>query len=158
MSDEQRSLYLKSQRDFSLAELELKRIQTLEPENKEAINAVAYRIVDLRQALIDLEQEQASFFNNTAEARAQQKLIQWLVLHLSYFKPTKPEGESDWVLFFTGKTSEEKLACFDSMVEAKDELLNLSNNMLEFLATILASTNGNLSKEDLESFVSTLKG
>ncbi len=157
LSEGQKKDYQKMQADFLLAETELRRLQVTEPESKESINTLANQMVDLREQILDFQQEQAVFFNNTAEAKARQKLIEWLVLHLSFYKPVKADESLDeWTPLFAGKTTDEKLASFDKMIEENSELFGKSRSMLEFLATVLASSEGPISKEDIEAFAATM--
>lgn len=158
LSDEEKTHFTKMQADFVLVETELRRLQVNHPDDKTAIEAAAINLVDLRQKLLDFQQERAVFFNNTAEAKARQKLIEWLVLHLSYQQVINPdETLGEWVPLFAGKTTEDKLVVFDQMIEDSHEVFAKARNMLEFLATVLASSDGSVSKEEVEAFAETLK-
>jgi succinate dehydrogenase flavin-adding protein (antitoxin of CptAB toxin-antitoxin module) len=158
LSDDQKKEYHKLLADYDLADIELRRLLINETENKDAIEAVALRKVDLKQSIMNFQQEQAVFFNNTAESKARQKLIEWLVLHLSYVQEVKSdESLGDWKPLFVGSTTEEKLVSFDQMVEDESPIFAKSRSMLEFLATVLASSDGSVSKEEVEAFAETLR-
>lgn len=158
LSEDQKKDYHKKLADYDLADIELRRLLIQHPDDKAAIEAAALIKVDLKQSILDFQQEQAVFFNNTAEAKARQKLIEWLVLHLSYQQIINPdESLGDWTPLFAGKTTEEKLVSFDKMVEDQHEIFTKARNMLEFLATVLASSDGSVSKEEVEAFAETLK-
>lgn len=158
LSEDEKKGYDKMQADFLLAETELRRLQVNEPENKEAIEATALRLVDLKQQILDFQQERAVFFNNTAENMARQKLIEWYVLWLSYYKPVNPdESFGEWVPLFPGKNTTEKLASFDKLAEEDSPLLTKSRALLEFVGTVLANAGGAVSKEEIAEFADTLK-
>lgn len=135
LSDEQKDYYNVLQRDFMLAETELKRLQVNEPDNKDAINEVALKFVTLRQAILDFQQEQSVFFANTAESKARQKLIEWAVLFLTYYRPLNDKGEpGEWTPFFAGKDIEEKLNTYDEVIERQDEMWVKAHDWIELLA------------------------
>lgn len=158
LSDDQKKAYHKLLADYDLADLELRRLLINETDNKTLIEATALLKVDLKQQIMDFQQEQAVFFNNTAESKARQKLIEWLVLHLSYSQEVKSdESLGEWAPLFAGKTTEDKLVSFDRLVEDESPLFAKARSMLEFLATVLASSDGTVSKEEVEAFAETLR-
>lgn len=158
LSEDEKLRFNRMQADLLLTETELRRLQVNDKDNTSAIEAAAIKLVGLRQQLIDFQQERAVFFNNTAEAKARQKLIEWLVLHLSYSQAVNPdESFGEWVPLFAGADTEAKLVSFDKMVEDNHELFAKARNMLEFLATVLASSDGSVSKEEVEAFAETLR-
>lgn len=135
LSNEDRDKFNALQRDFLLAETELRRLQVNERDNSDAINAEALKLVTLRQELIDFKQAQSVFFENTAESKARQKLIQWVVLYLTYYKPVNDKGEpGEWTPFFAGNTVDEKLDALDKVVENNDELWNKAADYIALLA------------------------
>lgn len=158
LSDEQVKGYRKLLADYDLADIELRRLLINETENRAQIETVALRKVDLKQQIMDFQQEQSVFYNNTAESKAREKLVEWLVLHLAYSQEIKPdESFGEWMPMFAGATTEEKLVSFDKLVEDESPLFAKSRSMLEFLATVLASNDGSVSKEEVEAFAETLR-
>jgi hypothetical protein len=140
LSNEQKDYYNTLQRDFLLAESELRRLQVNERDNKVAIDDFALKMVTLRQAILDFQQEQSVFFNNTSEAKARQKLVEWLVLYLTYYRPLNDKGEpGEWTPFFAGATIEDKLEAFDEIVEKNDEMWNAAHDLIELIATVYAN-------------------
>lgn len=157
LSDVDAKKYRQMQADFLLVEKELRTLQVTTPDAKPAIEAAALRFVTLRQDLIDFQAEQAVFFANTAEAKARNKLVEWLVLHLSYYKPLNPAGEpTEWTPFFAGKDTEDKLAALDNLAETQNELWSKAQPMLNFFATAWANSGDAVDKEEAEAFASTL--
>lgn len=140
LSNEQKDYYNGLQRDFLLAETELKRLQTNPADNKDAIEATAMRFVTLRQNILDFQQEQSQFFTNTAEAKARQKLIEWLVLYLTYHRPVTAAGEpGEWVPYFAGLTIEQKLDAYEAVLEKQDESWLKAHDLIELIATVYAT-------------------
>ncbi len=158
LSDDQKKAYHKMLADYDLLDIELRRLLSFDKENKVTIEATALAKVDLKEQIMDFQQEQAVFFKNTAESKARQKLIEWLILHLSYVQDVKAdESLGDWRPMFAGRTTEEKLTSFDKLIDEESPLFAKARPMLEFLATVLASSDGTVSKEEVEAFAETLR-
>lgn len=156
------------QHQLMQAEQEWIRLTTLSnktDEEKAAVDTALRRFLDLRQSFIEIQQQQAPFFENTAENKARQKLIEWLILHLVYYKPegylegtdAKEHEKHEWKPFFAGDTIEEKLRSFDKMVEDENELFIKARPTFEFFATVWASSDGNVTKEEVEAFAANMK-
>lgn len=150
ISDEQKLAYRRKQADLLRLEQEMKRAEVGEPRDEALLDSLALKLVELRDDIIAFEREQQSFFENTAEAKAREKLIEYLVLHLSFHRLDETK---DWEPFFKGATTEEKLAAFDRMHEAQDELLTLARSRLEFLGAVRASNPGPIARDRLEEFL-----
>lgn len=157
LSDFDAKKYNQLQADFLLAEGDLKRLQVSAPDDKTAIEEAALRFVTLRQEIIDFQQQQSVFFSNTAEAKARVKLTEWVLLHLTYYKPVNAAGEpTEWTPFFAGKTTAEKFAALDEYAETQNELWAKSKSMLEFMATAWVSGGDAIDKDELEAYAATI--
>ena len=73
-------------------------------ENKTKEAEIIGKIAEVRREIVDMETDYASLFNHTADTKAQNRVILWYVLNLTYVA----HGEEDPELFFVGKTFEEK--------------------------------------------------
>lgn len=153
MSDEQKNAYRQKRVDLLKLEQELKRCLVNEPENTGKSEALMLKLEELRDDITAFEREQSSFFENTAEAKAREKLVEYLILHLSYFRH---DPSKDWEPFFKGSNTAEKLISFDKMIEDQDELLGKSRTYLEFLAAVRASNSGPISRDSLEKYLETI--
>ena len=109
-------------------------------------------LLDLRERFIKMQQSQETFFANTAEAKARNKLIEWLVLHLSYYRIDETK---DWQPFFVGDDTESKIGYLEKLEDAEDELYKTAIDQLTFVAALFVSLNGNLKKEDIDAFLAT---
>ncbi len=158
LSDDQKKAYHQMLADYDLADIELRRLLVSSPDEKVAIETAALRKVDLKESIMSFQQEQSVFFSNTAEAKARDKLVEWLLLHLSYYKPVNAdESTGEWTPLFAGKTTEDKLLSFDRLVEEESQLLSKSRPMLGFLAAVIASGDTAVPKEEVEAFAETLQ-
>lgn len=124
---------------FMAAETTLKRLEIDPVANKDALTAARLEFMKTRNEILRIQSDNAVFFQNTAEAKARQKVIEWVLLHLTYYRPIKDDGtEGDWMHFFEGETTEAKLAHFDTLVERNDVMWDKARDVLEFLATFCA--------------------
>lgn len=82
------------------------------------------RFVRIQNSIQSIEGARNSLFQNTAEVRARNKTIFWLVLFLTY---VQEEEDKDPVPMFIGNTFQEKVANYDKQLE--------ENNLFVFRAT-----------------------
>ena len=145
--------YRQLQTDFFLAESELKRLQIVASEDKAPLEAAALKFVTLRDELVEFQKSQDVFFLNTAEAKARLKLIEWVLVHLAYYKPLNAAGEpGDWTPFFSGKTTGDKLDQLDEYTTTRNELWMKAKSMLEFMATSWVMGGDSIDKAELEAY------
>ncbi|SVC06573.1 uncharacterized protein METZ01_LOCUS259427, partial [marine metagenome] len=100
-----------------------------EDKNKKT-ELIIEEITKIRTELIRFENLRNSFYEQTAEARAQRLASIWWVVQLSHFRENK---DSVYENVFTGDTYEDKLAHFDQMDEGEDEFWNKNTARLAYL-------------------------
>ena len=91
---------------------------TKKKENKEKIDAVLEDLTKTRKEIIDIESNYRSLFDHTADSKAQNKLLLWYILNLTY---VKPDGEDKEKPYFQGEEFEDKLQNFYAKEESPDE-------------------------------------
>jgi hypothetical protein len=106
-------------------------------------------ILDLRDKIMDFERQQSVFFENTAEAKARNKLIEWLVLSLTYHRDSP---EKNWESFFKGLDMDERYKVLEKYEEEDNELYLKARDKLSLIGSLLAM-NSDLRKEDVELFI-----
>lgn len=127
-----------------LQEIETARATAQIAHDSATLSTLDVELVTLRERFAQLYRIKESLLQNTAEAKAVQRLVEWLVLYMSY---TRPNTSSPWVPFFAGATEEEKYASLDSMDE--NELYQKGISNLNAVAELFVATGGNLKPEDL---------
>jgi len=150
--------YQELQNDLLETEKSLLEMETLEKEKKDEIGALRRKFFDVRERMIEIQRTQSQFFEDTAEAKARLKKIEWIVLNLSYYQPLNAEGspQEEWVPFFPGDSLDAKLDHYDSLVQKQDPLLMKAKPMLSFLATVIAH-DSDMTKEEIEAYTESIK-
>jgi hypothetical protein len=93
-------------------------------ENTEKISSILEDLGELRRQIVDLEGVYASLFNHTADSKAQNRVILWYVLNLTYFVKGEDE-EAEPEPFFKGENFEEKESYYYTLDETEDALYSL---------------------------------
>lgn len=138
LSDNDRDRYMKMQKDLLDTQERLTSLRA-DKDNPE-IESLKIRFLTLRQDILEFEQEQSAFFSNTAEAKARDKLIEWLAIHMTFYRPIDDGGApGEWTPYFKGANTGEKLAALDEVIESEDPLWLGASNRITFMATVIAS-------------------
>ncbi len=95
-------------------------------DNKK-ITDTLHKLSTVRKEIVEMETAYSSVFNHTADTKAQNRVVLWYVLNLSYIQKETDEEPS---VFFKGNTFEEKLSHYYELDESADELYGLIQNKL----------------------------
>lgn len=149
LSEEQRKYYYGLQTDLLLAMQDLEFARINEKEDTEKHKTLGNLVVKLRDEIFKFQQEQAVFFENTAESKSRIKHVEYLTLHMSYFRT---DEDKDWEPFFKGKETEEKIKSLELFEEKQDQLYLKARNELMFIASIYVGSNGSADTTTIKSF------
>lgn len=119
----------------------------LEDKDKEKRDNVFEEIFSIRGKIMEFENSATLFYQDTAEAKARNKLIEYFILHLTYFRE---DTAKEWLPYFKGETVEEKIKHLSSLEDGDDELYMRIGERLAFVVTLLL-TSPNLTKEEIEN-------
>ena len=115
-------------------------------EDTEKKSQILNDIAALRRNIIEIETSYASLFNHTADVKAQNRVIMWYVLNLTYTS----RGEQDPEQFFKGDTFEEREQNYYELEEQNDELYLLIQNKLATFMSYWYFAASSLTKEDFD--------
>ena len=132
----------KLQTDFT--RLNTKTTKKNPEENKTKEAEIIGKIAEVRREIVDMETAYASLFNHTADTKAQNRVILWYVLNLTYIV----RGEEDPEEFFPGQTFEEREQAYYDLDEAGDELYNLIQAKIATFVSYWYFTSG-VTREEL---------
>ena len=133
-----------------LAELQTKftnyKLKTQDPEKFTNDQRSVYEdIATLRRTIAGIETNYSALLNHTADVRAQNKVVLWYILSLTYL-----EDKGELIPFFEGSEVEDKKESFYGMEEQEDNLLELIyDKLMAFISFWYFSVNSSIA--DFES-------
>lgn len=122
-----------------------KEYETSDDINKERLKI---EIQKLGEKIMEFENSQSEFFINSAEAKARNKTIEWLVLNLSF---TRDDNTKEWKPFFLGDSLEKKYESLEKMEEEESEFYIKTRERLMFVAAMYLALGNSIKKEDIDS-------
>jgi hypothetical protein len=125
--------------------LQIKNVKS--EKNKERMNEIAGRIAVLRKDIINVETSYSNLFNHTADVRAENKVIQWYILNLTYIQKDQDDEMS---LLFEGRDFDQKLQVYYEMEEDGNELYDLVGGKIAALYSFWYYSSGTVSHIDME--------
>ena len=115
-------------------------------KDKERETELLGEMANIRRDIVDMETSYSSLFNHTADTKAQNKVILWYLVNLSYYQ----EDEEDAKPFFSSEESEDKIEEYYDIDENGHEIFDLAKDKLTtFLSFWYFSTNA--TKEDFDN-------
>lgn len=124
-------------------------IQNKTDKQKARVDDITSELAQVRRRIVEAESNYQSLFDHTADVKAQNRLILWYVVMLTYFK----EDEEDYKPYFGPGTFEDKLEEYYKKEESEDSTYFL---IAKKAATILAFWFFNQAS-DKESFDDLMK-
>lgn len=114
---------------IELSELNLKKQEDRTSDEHDTAQKLASEISDLQNKVLSFESAQFMIYENTAEAKARNKTITWLLLHLSYEK-----NGDQYIPLFKSSDLEGKLDEYEDIQE--DEFLVSVLGRINYLITL----------------------
>jgi hypothetical protein len=97
--------------------------KTLTDEQKEKLDEAKNIFASTKNQVMEYEQAIRSQFSQTADVKAEQKLIEWLVFHLSYYEEDV-DGKKELFPLFEGDSFDEKRAIYLDLCELLEDIDN----------------------------------
>tara|TARA_Y100001938_G_C8089756_1_gene434325 strand:- start:1211 stop:1966 length:756 start_codon:yes stop_codon:yes gene_type:complete len=118
-------------------------------KQKDKLEKIKSKVALVRKDIVEIETTFSSLFDHTADIKAQNKLILWYVLNLTYIQD---EEEDSFVEFFKGDSFEEKTNYYYKLEESVDDFYNA---LVQKSTTIMAFWyfNQASSKEEFDDLV-----
>jgi len=134
-------LYIKlTEKNKLLDELNLiKEIEKTE-EQKDQTQIVYADIISLTTKIREIEENQLSLYNQTAETYAKNKLLIWWLLHLSYGKDGEPK------CYFDGESYDDKIKKYDVLLEKEDDFVN---KILKYFTSLVGFWSASSNEKEL---------
>jgi hypothetical protein len=116
-------------------------------KDEERIKEISGEIAVLRKDIINVETSYSNLFNHTADVRAENKVIQWYILHLTFIQK---DADDDLDTLFEGNDFEQKLQIYYELEESGDELYDLIGGKIAALYSFWYYSSGAVSAADFE--------
>lgn len=132
-------------------------VLNLKPESERSedyakkIENLTSEILRRRKTLMEKETSYITLFNHTADIKAQNKVILWYILNLTFIKDTSKK-EADFQPLFPGKTFEQKEAAMFDYEDNKDEIYDKCYSKLASIISYWFFT-GNPDKDEFDRIV-----
>lgn len=126
----------KLQKDYTSLSLKTNRIEGEE-------DAILTKIAQARKEAVQIETEYLNLFNHTADVIAQNNIIRWFCLNMTY----KQESGGSIAPFFAGNTVQEKMDYMNKLDEDGDEIYEKAYKKLATFVTFWYYSK-NANKED----------
>lgn len=125
--------------------LQIKNVKS--EKDKEKISDISGKIAVLRKNIINVETSYSNLFNHTADMRAENKVIQWYILHLTFIQKG---DEEEMTPLFEGNDFDDKLQRYYELEEEGDELYDLVGGKIAALYSFWYYSSGAVEKADFE--------
>lgn len=116
-------------------------------KDEERIKEISGEIAVLRKDIINVETSYSNLFNHTADVRAENKVIQWYILHLTFIQK---DADDDLDPLFEGNDFEQKLQTYYDLEEEGSELYDLVGGKIAALFSFWYYSSGAVSTADFE--------
>jgi hypothetical protein len=138
LSESEKQRYATLYVTLYIKQTELEKVQAnltkVAEEDQEAkIKELLNEILNIKKDLANLESQQSSVFDQTAENRARNQVILWWVLNLSY---VSYDEKLTFSPVFKGLTFENKLTAYDLIEDQEDVLLSSGIRKLAYLISL----------------------
>jgi hypothetical protein len=125
--------------------LQIKNVKTEKDEAR--LKEISGEIAILRKDIVNVETSYSNLFNHTADVRAENKVIQWYILHLTHIQKSDSE---EIVPLFEGRDFEERLQTYYELEEDGDDLYDLVGGKIAALFSFWYYSSGAVSTADFE--------
>lgn len=115
--------------------------------NRDRLNELSGEMSLLKKDIINVETSYSNLFNHTADTRAENKVIQWYILNLTYIQKSDSNNASP---LFQGIGFEQKLERYYEMEEDGDEFYDLIGGKIAALYSFWYYSSGIVTRSDFE--------
>jgi len=148
LDEHQKKLYLLLKTELFEATQEYQRLVT--EKNEDGIKGALEKIINKQNEIANFQFQQNTFFENTAEFKAKAKLIEYLLVHLTYWRE---DTSKDYVPYFKGETFEEKMAYLDGLEEGDDKTFAAMRNTVLFVVSAYLQMGSSSTPDEIEKVV-----
>lgn len=116
--------------------------------DREKLNDMSGKMSLLKKDIINIETSYSNLFNHTADTRAENKVIQWYILNLTYIQK---QDSDEYHPMFPGVDFDQKLEGYYEMEEDGNELYDLVGGKIAALFSFWYYSSGIVTQADFEN-------
>lgn len=145
MTDDERKYYadLLAQFNEKKADFQIKSLGESVP--KEELTQINSDLMSISIKIRQFQSQQNAFFENTAEAKAKNRMIEYLALTLLYFKE---DEKQDYKPYFKGASMDDKIKYAETLEEKEDNFYISVRNKITLFSAFYANAGDSLKAED----------
>jgi len=118
--------------DLQNENIKLEAITNKTEEIQNKISTVVGKSTEVRKNIVEIESSYRALFDHTADSKAQNRIILWYIINLTYIKKQADESAKP---YFKGKDFEDKLQSFyEKEEESSQQYLQLSRKLSTLVA------------------------
>ena len=136
--------------DYARRTIKNRDSKKLSAKVKEELDVLTAKLAIARRDIVELESSYQSVFNHTADVKAQNRIILWYIVHLTYFK--QQDSKEEPKPFFDGSSFEDKVDHYYLKEEKDNPLFNAVAGKLASLLSYWYFSN-NTSKEQFDKIL-----
>ena len=107
-------------------------------------------MTDINKALQEIENSYSEIFENTAEAKSRNDLIEWWILTLSLIEEEK-DGKKNYVPFFPGEDTDARMAKLEELEALEDDFTNEVIKKFSYFISFWSRAGLDVKLEDFKS-------
>lgn len=138
--------------DQEMVKITMKGLDKSSPEVSSKIETLQGEAAMIKRKIVDLETNYRTLFDNTADVKAQDKILLWYTTHLTYFKSQALEVP-ELTLFFKGDGFDERLDDFYTKDENHDEIFEKVIGKITTVVSYWYYSGGAIDREELDELV-----
>ena len=135
-----------------ISHLSVKGLDKQDQKLRKKLSDYDVRITEIKRKIIETESDYRVLFNHTADVKAQNRVMMWYVLNLTYYK-SLALNIPDYKLFFKGETFKDKMDDYYEKDEADDELFLKVIGKVSAIISYWYFSGTEFNKEDVDAFL-----
>jgi hypothetical protein len=135
-----------------VSHLSIKGLDKQDEKLRKKLSDYDVRIAEIKRKIIETESDYRVLFNHTADVKAQNRVMMWYVLNLTYYK-SLALNVPDYKLFFKGETFKDKMDDYYEKDEQDDELFLKVIGKVSAIISYWYFSGTEFNKEDVDAFL-----
>jgi len=147
LDEEQKMLLVLNELKLNQKREEFKFASVNDKGNKELLEKLLREIIEIQKEITSVYYQETSFYQETAEFKAKNKLIQHYIGALLYWKPKE---DSEWIRYFKSDDVEDVLDEAEKLEDSEDELFKKAKDKALFAISYAVNNGFKVKPEEIK--------